>query len=338
VVERRPAGSSAGLALNLPGNAVAALQALGVADQVLATGMPVRRREYRTSGGRLLFGVDEERFWAGTPGSVCARHQAVVDALASGVDVEHGRAVAGLRQDDAGVDVRLTDGSEDHVDFVVAADGVHSSVRPQVAPGFPRPSLMTAASWRFVTTDPGVDCWTAWTGRGRTFLLVPVAPGEVYAYASSSRGDQTGADPTWLAEACADFPDLVTRAVDRALTGTDAPYHSAVEEVRIPTWHHGRVVLIGDAAHATGPVWAQGAAMAMEDAIVLADLLARSGDWSAVGSAWERERRPRVEHVRAATDRMSRLAGLPSWLSYALAPVMGPRAFRATYLPLRVPA
>jgi 2-polyprenyl-6-methoxyphenol hydroxylase-like FAD-dependent oxidoreductase len=336
LVERRARGSTAGLALNLPGNAVAALHTLGAADEVIAAGVPVARREYRTAGGRLLFAVDEARFWSGSTPSVCARHHVVVDALAAGVSVEHGMAVTSLaHRADAGVAVTFADGQQDRFDFVVAADGVRSTVRSAVAPAAPRPSLMTAASWRFVTSEVGIDCWTAWTGRGRTFLLIPVATGQVYAYASSSRGGDPGTDPTWLGEAFADFPTPVTRAIDQALAAADPPYHSPVEEVRIPTWHHDRAALIGDAAHATGPVWAQGAAMAMEDAIVLADLLAGTEDWSSVGSAWEQARRPRVEHVQAATDRPSRLAGLPPWLTHALAPLMGPRAYRATYRPLR---
>ena len=96
-------------------------------------------------------------------------------------------------------------------------------------------------------------------------------------------------------------------------------------------------MVIGDAAHATGPVWAQGAAGALEDALVLAEILGSSSDWTAVGAAWERRRRPRIDHVQAATDRMSRLAGLPDWLSHRLAPFAGPRAYRSTYGPLRDP-
>ena len=104
------------------------------------------------------------------------------------------------------------------------------------------------------------------------------------------------------------------------------------------TLHIGQLpTVLGDAAHATGPVWAQGAAMAMEDAIALGGLLADHRDWSAVGAAWEAARRPRVQHVQEATDRMSRLAGLPSWLMHSFAPLLGPRAFRATYEPLRTP-
>ena len=98
------------------------------------------------------------------------------------------------------------------------------------------------------------------------------------------------------------------------------------------------MVLLGDAAHATGPVWAEGAGMAPEDAIVMADMLAEHDNWSTVGEAREAVRRPRVAHVQAATGRMSRLAGLPSWLAHTAAPFAGPRAYRAAYEPLHVEA
>ena len=95
-------------------------------------------------------------------------------------------------------------------------------------------------------------------------------------------------------------------------------------------------MLIGDAAHATGPVWAQGAALALEDALVLARLLDRE-DRSGVGDELLRARGARVAHVQAMTDRMSRLAGLPEPLRDVLAPVLGPRTYAATYGPLRAP-
>ena len=114
-------------------------------------------------------------------------------------------------------------------------------------------------------------------------------------------------------------------------------YHAPVEEVRCERWSRGRLALIGDAAHATAPVWAQGAALALEDAIVLADLLAERRYWSGVGAEFQRLRRPRVDHVQAATDKMSRLAALPSRLRDLVAPVLGPRTYRDAYEPLRTP-
>jgi 2-polyprenyl-6-methoxyphenol hydroxylase-like FAD-dependent oxidoreductase len=341
VVERRPDRRGDGLALNLPGNAVAALQRLGAAEEVLEVGVPVLRREYRTSGGRLMFAIDEAAFWAEVAPSVCAPHAAVLDALAMGLPVERGLgATAVHRQSDGRVRVMLSNGDDALADFVVVADGVHSTLRAAVTSERPRPSLLASVSWRFLTENPGVSCWTAWTGHGRAFLLIPVAEGQVYAYASSSAGARAGADSAaaWLEEAYARFPEPVRRAIRQALSSDVPPYRSSVDEVRIPTWHQGRMVLIGDAAHATGPVWAEGAGMALEDAIVLAGLLADNDDWSMVGQAWEALRRARVDRVQAATDRMSRLAGLPSWLSHSAAPFAGPRAYRATYAPLRTPA
>lgn len=333
VVERRPAPSP-GLGLNLPGNAVRALRHLGGADQVLDAGVRISRREYRTAGDRLMFAVDEDSFWSSVAPSVCVRHDHLVSALAEGLDVRRGLGVERVTDSRGRPTAVLSDGSQQGYDLLVGADGVHSRVRAAVDPKGPRPSLMTAESQRFVIANPGVGCWTAWTGHGVTFLLIPVTRDQAYAYASSSRGGRVD-DPGWLSQAFERFPEVVRRAVSDGLASRTAPFRSPVEEVRISTWQRGRVLVLGDAAHATGPVWAQGAALALEDALVLAEVVAGSADWDAVGAEWESRRRPRVRHVQAATDRMSRLAALPDRLAHLLAPVAGPRAYRATYEPLR---
>lgn len=326
-----------GMGVNLPGNAVRALRELGVADRALAGGVPVRRREYRNRRGRLLFAVDDHRFWCDVGRPVCMRHGDLLDALAlpEAAIPEHARAVA-ARPTATGVDVELEGASSRHVDLVVGADGVHSAMRETVADATLRPSAMTGSSWRFIAADPGVDCWTAWAGRDETFLLIPVAAGLVYGYAARTRGGDTGSDRSWLAQAADGFPQPVTSAVAEALQGGDL-HHAPVHEVHLGQWHRERLVLVGDAAHATGPVWAQGVAMALEDALVLGELLASTPveGWADVGPAYERRRRPRVEHVRSATASMSRLAALPAWLRDAGAPVLGPRSYRAAYAPLR---
>ncbi|MGW6129662.1 FAD-dependent monooxygenase [Cellulomonas sp. NPDC055163] len=335
VVERRDGAPGLGLGLNLPGNAVRALGALGVVEPVLAAGVPVTRREYRSRSGRLLFAVDEASFWSGVAPSVCVRPGRLLEALGAGQEVRRGVGVVGVDSRTTGSEVVLGDGSRELADLVVGADGVRSTVRDAVVGTRPRASAMTATSWRFVVPNPGVGCWTAWTGGGLALLLVPVAEGEVYGYASSSAGSSAGGDLGWLAESFAGFPAPARTAVDAACRAPDRPYHAPVEEVRVPTWHRGRVVVLGDAAHATGPVWAQGAALALEDALVLAEVLAAVPDWSAACAVWERRRRARVAHVQAATDRMSRLAALPDLLARTLAPRAGPRAYRAAYGPLR---
>jgi 2-polyprenyl-6-methoxyphenol hydroxylase-like FAD-dependent oxidoreductase len=343
VLDRLPRPPDAGLALNLPGNAVRAFGALGVAEELGRLGAPIRRREYRSDQNRLLFAVDEGAFWSDGDGSRCVRRQDLLDALGRGLPegtVRWNTAVTGIAPAAKGVDVRLEDGTVESAGFVVGADGVHSTVRAMAfgdaADGWnTRTALLSAASWRFMTADPGIGCWTVWSGAKGTFLLIPVDGGQVYGFASATRGGPVSVDPTWLRTTFAGFPDPVPQVVDGLLGEPASLYHSPIEEVRIPQWSSGRTVLIGDAAHATAPVWAQGAAMAAEDALVLADLLAVHEDWDLVGLTYERRRRPRIAHVQAMTDRLSKTAALPTPVRNLLLPRLGPRTFDHTYEPLR---
>jgi 2-polyprenyl-6-methoxyphenol hydroxylase-like FAD-dependent oxidoreductase len=197
--------------------------------------------------------------------------------------------------------------------------------------------VLSAAGWRFMTTNPGVDCWSSWTGPAETFFLIPVDGERVYGFASATKGRSVDADQRWLGWAFADYPQLVRSAVSSVLAEPSSLYHSPIEEVRLDSWHRRRIVLIGDAAHATAPVWAEGAAMAAEDALVLAELLSTRDDWATVGVEFEERRRPRVEHVQKMTDRLSRAADLPGWLRDAILPFAGPRTYRETFGPLREP-
>ena len=337
LVDRRPAPPHEGLGLNLPGNGVRALVALGVRG-LGEVGEPVRRREYRSGTGRLVFAVDETAFWADGPGSLCVRRSDVLRLLRAGVQgdqVRWGVPVTAVSTEADAVRVGLGDGRTESYDLVVGADGVDSTVRAATLGGAARSSVLSAASWRFMTVNPGVDCWTAWTSADGIVLLIPVTGGQVYGYASATRGGPVDADPAWLATTFGGFPEPARSAVLAAVAEPTSLYHSPVAEVRIPRWSMGRTVLVGDAAHATAPVWAQGAALAAEDALVLAELLATSDDWASVGAEFERRRRPRVDHVQLMTDRLSKAAGLPIWLRDLVLPVLGPRSYRETYTPLR---
>lgn len=127
------------------------------------------------------------------------------------------------------------------------------------------------------------------------------------------------------------FPEPVRRAVEVAAARLEAVVHSPIREMRMPRWFQDSVVLIGDAAHATAPVWAPGAAMAIEDALVLAERLAAQPDRERVLAEFEARRRPWVAHVQTMTDRMSRSAELAPWIRNALMPLVGPGSYRAAY-------
>jgi 2-polyprenyl-6-methoxyphenol hydroxylase-like FAD-dependent oxidoreductase len=107
--------------------------------------------------------------------------------------------------------------------------------------------------------------------------------------------------------------------------------------VRLTSWSEGRVVLLGDAAHATAPVWAEGAALGMEDALALAAIVAESDDLTTAGHRFEQARKARVAHVQAMTDRLSKSVRLPYVLRRLIMPFVVPRSYQATYGPLKHP-
>ncbi|MEV4702988.1 NAD(P)/FAD-dependent oxidoreductase [Actinoplanes sp. NPDC049316] len=337
--ERREQAADAGLAVNLPGNAITALGRLGLGDEIAAAGHPVLRREYRTGRGRLLFQVDEREFWGAEAQPRCVRrtdlHRILRDGLPDGT-VHEGAGVTAVRQDPGAAEIDLADGSTVRGSLVVGADGVRSTVR-RAAFGDDgvRAALLSGASFRFMAPNPGVDCWAVWAGTYGTYLLIPVSPAEVYGFACATRGGPAEPDPAWLTETFAGFPEPVRQTVEAATADPAQLYHSPIEEVRVPRWAHGRAVLIGDAAHATAPVWAQGAALALEDAEVLAGLLAAGADAPAAAAEYERVRRPRVTHVQTQTDRFSRTAAVPGWVRAITAPLGGRASYRAAYGPLR---
>lgn len=339
VLERRSDSSSEGFAVNLPGNAVKALASLGLGDAIERCGHPLRRREYRTDSDRLLFAVDEDAFWgeAARPRSI--RRATLVDMLRGclGADVvRYGADVRSLSVDEDQAKVALVDGETLTARLVVAADGVGSGVRKCLFgdDAGVRHSIISKSSWRFVAPNPGIDCWTVWAGARGVILLMPLEGGEVYGWASATRDGATASTDALVALS-ESFPTRVRQAVAAAAAEPGAILHSPLEEVRLPAWSRGRAVLVGDAAHATAPVWAQGVALALEDAIVLAACLSSSSDDAAALAVFEARRRARVDHVQKMTDAMSKAAKLPVLVRNLLMPVVGPKRYRQTYGPLR---
>jgi 2-polyprenyl-6-methoxyphenol hydroxylase-like FAD-dependent oxidoreductase len=339
VVERRPVAADGGLAINLPGNAIAALEQLGLSADIARLGHPVRKREYRSRDDRLLAAIDEDNFWGEAHRPRAVRRADLMAMLGDGMEASElrsDRAIASVQQDPSTVHVRLDNDEQLSTRLLVGADGVRSTVR-QAVTGASQPSAahIASASWRFMAPNPGVDGWTVWTGEHGTILLLPIDDATVYGWVAVSSSDVAGDDLKQLDRAFRDFPERVRKALGWALAHPESLYHSPIEEVRLTRWSEGRVVLLGDAAHATAPVWAEGAALAMEDALALAGIVSDTDDMAAVGSRFEQARHARVAHVQAMTDRLSKSARLPYGLRRFIMPFVVPRSYRATYTLLK---
>lgn len=342
VVERRPLSADGGLAINLPGNAIAALAQLGLASEIERLGHPVRKREYRAQDDRLLASIDEDAFWGEAMRPRAVRRSDLMAMLGDGLnamDHRSDRSVVGVRQDTTAAHVRLDNSEELAAGLVIGADGVRSTVRQTVMPTSQASAArLASASWRFMAPNPGVDGWTLWTGKRGMILLLPVDGTTVYGWVAVDSPKAADDDLEQLDQAFRDFPERARKALAWAIGHPDTLYHSPIEEMRMNRWSDGRVILIGDAAHATAPVWAEGAALAMEDAFALASLVAGADDVTTVGNRFEHMRRPRIAHVQAATDRLSKAARLPYGLRRLIMPFVVPRSYEATYAPLKQPA
>jgi 2-polyprenyl-6-methoxyphenol hydroxylase-like FAD-dependent oxidoreductase len=336
VSERTAHTTTSGLAINLPGNAVTAFAELGLKAELEKVGRPTHRREYRSASGKLLFEIDEDEFWGPDAAPRCVRRSDLLALLDEPHDDNRRpSAVESVRLLEGGAEATFADGHAERHGLVVGADGVRSTVRNSLFPGQKsRSAVVSTAAFRIMAPNPGIAAYTAWSGDDSAFLLIPVDGDEVYAFASATGGGHVDADPEWLSRTFAAYPDEVRAVLAYARQDRESLYHSPIEEIRIDEWTRGRVALIGDAAHATSPMWAQGGALAVEDAVVIADTLAR-GDWDTAGQRYERRRRKRVDHVQLATDQFSQAVSLPIEVRERTMPEAGPKAYRAAYGPLR---
>jgi len=340
VVEREPAWTHTGAGIYLPGNAARAMRALGLELAVAQRGTLITHQRLCDHRGRLLADIDLAALW-GDVGPCLALHRADLHEILASQDdampARMGLPVQGLSQQDDAVTVEFGDGTSEIYDLVIGADGIHSTVRRlTLDSGAARPVGQLA--WRFVTEcPPEVTTWTVLLGRDVTFLAVPIGRGRVYCYCDTPT-ERTprlqGADVKGsLAELLTEFAAPVPAILDAL--GPDGEVHvSPIEEVKLDGWSRGSVLLIGDAAHATSPNMAEGAAMALEDGLVLADCLASESDITQAVTRFQTRRRPRTQWVLAQTHRRDRTRNLPPAIRNLVLRRWGRHIFHANYRPL----
>jgi 2-polyprenyl-6-methoxyphenol hydroxylase-like FAD-dependent oxidoreductase len=257
-------------------------------------------------------------------------HEALRNDGTAEVPVRLGTSVTDLKNGDA-PQATFSDGSTGSYDLVVGADGVHSTIR-RLAMGGPPVRYVGQACWRFVADGfPNLTDWTVMLGPGRTFLILALSQGAVYCYADVNTSDPAGAAREDWREWFADFAEPVPRLLDQAAEAYFAP----IEEVAPPAWTVRRVVLVGDAAHASSPNMAQGAAMAVEDALVLAEMLSADQAVEQALAGYEQRREARVAWVQEQTHRRDRTRNLPPVVRNLTLRLAAERIYRSNYRPLR---
>jgi 2-polyprenyl-6-methoxyphenol hydroxylase-like FAD-dependent oxidoreductase len=306
VVEINPKWDVYGVGIIQPANAIRALDALGLAEQAVAQGFAMKGSRFHDSQGNLLGEVPPLDLlgpkYPPMNGITRPRLHAIFQEAvkASGANVRLGLTVDGVSVDG---NVAFSDGGADSYDLVVGADGIHSRVRSLLFPEAPKPEYTGQIVWRYNVPRPeGLETLDMFVGSNGKAGFVPLAPDLIYIlYIEAVPADQVKMPDDQLAdifrERLAEFGGPVAEIRDRDITDSSKVVVRPVESLLVPLpWHRGRVVLVGDAAHATSPHVGQGGAMAIEDALVLAEEVTQ-GDLEAALTRFAERRYPRCREI-----------------------------------------
>jgi len=282
--ESAPQIKALGAGLALAGNAIRAYEEIGIASEVIAVGSRLQVARVKTRSGKIISETSSEdlkqRFGVINNFTVhrADLHEVLLGFLKPGT-VVLGKAAVSVKQDTQQVSIQFADGTNAEADFLIAADGIHSMVRKQLMPEtLPRYSGYTC--WRAVVdelpTDINLNEMIETWGSGKRFGVVPIGRNRVYWFATlNAQADDPhmhNARVKDLQDYFRDFhfpiPQLLAHTRDDQLIWGDI-----IDIKPIGRFAFDRILLIGDAAHATTPNLGQGACMAVEDAATLMNAL-----------------------------------------------------------------
>jgi FAD-dependent urate hydroxylase len=304
LVERSKEWPAIGAGINLPANGVRALRVLGVSKAVEEAGAVIRRWGFFDQQGEVLCDTDLEELWDDVGPCIGVERVKLHQALLAGAAEVPSRlavAVVSVAQADGKVLVGFSDGSSGDYDLVVGADGIHSTVSAvTMIAGLP--AYAGQMVWRSIspTRPRGVTDMMVLMGDDRYFGLVPMGDGRTYGFGviGGPRFDDplTGRLERFRCQFEA-FGGPVPEYL-ASLECDEQLHFGPIEWVDRARWHSNQVVLIGDAAHAGPPHMGEGGCMAMEDALVLGEVLRSEHSIEKALDAYVTRRRPRTDWVQ----------------------------------------
>ncbi|WP_410647968.1 FAD-dependent monooxygenase [Amycolatopsis sp. cmx-4-54] len=325
---RHDGGDYSGAALRLPRNGLSALRALDAHDLVTDISYPVANTELSSGTGRHLGTVS---FTGNGHNDVPrtmprARLARVLRSTAAdrGAAVTMNKRLIAATSRSGSVIATFDDGSTTEGTVLISADGLNSTTRRLTFPSAPEPRyagthLIYGYAPATTTVPPSPNAFHIYWGKKATFGYTSAA-GDIYWYANIASPAPLAADvprdiETWRERLIGLFRRDRTPATD-VIRAADVILPSNARTLdTLQTWHTDHTILIGDAAHAVPPATEQGAALALEDAVVLAQALRDNDQTAAALEAFEATRRERV--TRAGASRRSRTRhrrGTPRWL------------------------
>src|SRR5215831_7443603 len=348
IFEAYPEPTTIGGGFQIAPNGMRVLTALGLADRVRAAGVTSSNFVFRNQQGKVISQIDTSGSGYGVTIMRAALQQILLDEIGhQRVPIEYGKRLCAIEHEGNVVVARFEDGSVERGDMLLAVDGVHSRARALILPGYASPRYTGflgiggfAEAGSAAPADP----------RDAHSLSFSVGSRFQFGYAMVS-----GAPTRWgwwthlpqeqeLARAeLQAIPDEVMR--DRVLAAFKG-WHSPIEALvsntakimrtaiydvpSLPRWHVGRVMLLGDAAHAMSPAGGQGASLALEDAMLVSQFLADGSgpvtDAFAEAESVQRVRAERMVKQAAENDRrqVKELGPFGQWMRDRMFPLFAP--------------
>ena len=322
-----PADGEVGSWFTVTPNGLDALDAVGSLHLAREIGLPTRANIMLGATGRELGRLPLGRPLSdGTPALTMKRTRLAAvlaqECSRRGIEIRYGSGlVAADPTPSGGVRAVFADETAEDADLVVGADGVHSTTRRLVDPNAPSGRYVGLVNFGGLTTAgvSGLDdaeaepeCWHFVFGRRAFFGWHPTPEGDVVWFVNEPRPQvspderRQTTEPDWRTHLADLFVDDAGPAARLIRAGVlELAGDNTHDLGHVPTWHRGPLLVIGDAAHAPAPSSGQGASIAMEDGVVLAQVLRDAPDVPTAFATYERLRRARVEKVVAAGARSS---------------------------------
>ncbi|WP_410786372.1 FAD-dependent monooxygenase [Kribbella sp. C-35] len=297
VLERAPELGEVGAGISVWPSAVAVLEELGVKG-VEKSSVQSKPAGIRKPDGRWMVGAPDLGMELPVMIHRAQLHDLITAEFGPAVTVRTGYDVRTVTQDADGVTV---DG-ELRADLLVAADGIRSAVRTAVYPQYAGPRYSGFTGYRGIAEvdldDGGGETW----GHGQLFGFARLIDGRFYWYATANQPAGTKSEPAVFESWHDPLPRLIA--------GSAKILQNDIYDLTLPLvpFVHGRVVLLGDAAHAMTPNLGRGACSAIEDAGALARHLTRTSDLALALAAYDAERRPATTKLVKRSRTLGRLA------------------------------
>ncbi|MFK7888578.1 MAG: FAD-dependent oxidoreductase [Gammaproteobacteria bacterium] len=306
IIEKDPDWSVYGVGIIQQSNVIRAVAALGVIDDYLDAGFGYDHVEVYKPDGELAAKIPSPRLVEKYPSQMGigrpALQKVLVDrAKVEGAKVRLGVVVEQLHDDGDGVDVDFSDGSSGRYDVVIGADGLYSQMRELLFPEADKPQFTGQAVWRYNFKRPDdVSALCAYEGP-IGMGLVPLSDEVMYIYVTTPEPGNPRYPREGIAKALRDklsaAPPRIANLTEQ-ITDDAAVVYKPLEWVFLDhDWYKSRVILIGDAAHTTTPHLGQGAGMAIEDSLVLAEELENSASVAQAFAGFQKRRQERCEYV-----------------------------------------